>query len=624
MRIIWHDFGIPRAADVALAAMTPGAGVWAARIVVEFLQRSYEEERNLQSLSFNPSSADLDSSWAPNESHDWVVSMAQANRRQQFRVLRRETALSTTDASVSTQTPQAWRHVAPAASIIALIAVAGALRLIGITHQNLWLDEAYSAYLAAHRFPQILAFTSSSDAHPPLYYLILHVWMIVGRSALALRALSAGASLGAVMMTYALGRRLASSHVALLAATLMALSAFQVWYAQEARMYALTTLAVLIAMWAFVRACDTQRAFFWSIYTCGMLAALYLDYTAFFVYTALLVWFLRAGRNRVEFRKPFALSSIAIFLGYLPWLPSLWRQMFVFGSLTSWVSSANGSGLTGALTDLFFNHSNLLLPDTGTLATLATVGSVAMAAVALWVPRRTRAYPLLAYWFGWPCALELIAEFLNHPLVIARTLMVTQPALFLLLALAADALWNPGPVENALRLRRITLVVALGVLIATNIGAQVTSWNTTLKEDWRSAAALVAAHERQGDLVLFNAYFTQMPFDYYFAADQDAHPGNTHPGIVERGYQTEESLLFADVAPAEPGISSGPELSSFARVWLVLSHAGAPDDQAVPPWLSAHDQLVGSWRFVGVTVRLYQVPDGPRGGEAAGNGSQTM
>ena len=545
--------------------------------------------------------------------------MAQTSRRQQFKVLRSETALSAIDASAPTQTCQAWRRVAPAASIIGLIAVAGILRFIGITHQNLWLDEAYSAYLAAHRFPQILSFTSSSDAHPPLYYLVLHVWMIVGRSALALRALSAGASLGAVLMTYALGRRLASAHVALLAATLMALSAFQVWYAQEARMYALTTLAVLIAMWAFVRACETQRALFWSIFTCGMLAAIYLDYTAFFVYTALLVWFVRTGWNRAEIRTPFALSGVTIFLGYLPWLPSLWRQMFILGSLTSWVSSANGSGLTGALTDLFFNRSNLLLTDNGTLATLATVGSVAIAAIALWAPRRTPAYPLLAYWFGWPCALELMAEILNHPLVIARTLMVTQPALFLLIALAADVLWNPGSGANALMFRRIPLVIALGVFIATNVGAQVASWNTTLKEDWRDAAALVAAQERPGDLVLFNAYFTQMPFDYYFAASQRAHPD-----VVERGYQAEESLLFVNLAPTEQGMISGPELSSFARVWVVLSHAGAPDDQAVPPWLSAHDQLVRSWRFVGVTVRLYQVPDEPRGGEPAGNGSQTI
>jgi hypothetical protein len=551
--------------------------------------------------------------------------MPQTDRRRQFRVLPRETGLSTSSTSSTSSASVGfaparvgWMRLrfAPTTQIIALIVVGGILRLVGITHQSLWLDEAYSAYLAAHRFPQILAFVSSSDAHPPLYYLVLHVWMVVGRSELTLRALSAGASLGAVALTYELGRRLANSRVAFLAGALMAISAFQVWYAQEARMYALTTFAVLVAVWALVRACETRRALFWVIYTCAMLAAIYLDYTAFFVYTALLVWFLRAGWRRAEIRMPFVISGAALFLGYLPWLPSLWRQMFVFGSLTSWVSTANGSGLAGALTDLFFNRSNLLLPDTGTLATLATIGSVAVAAAALWIPRRSPAYPLPAYWFGWPCALELVAEFLNHPLVIARTLMVAQPALFLLLALAADVVWKPWLDGKARWPRLITPAVLLGVFVMMNISAQITSWNTPLKEDWRGVAALVAAQQRKGDLLLFNAYFAQMPFDYYFDAGQQSHPD-----IVERGYQTEESLLYANLTPPGTGMVSGPELSGFARVWVVLSHAGAPDNQAVPPWLVAHDQLVKDWQFVGVTVRLYQVPDVPRGADSGASGS---
>jgi mannosyltransferase len=539
--------------------------------------------------------------------------MSQTDWRRQLRLLPRETTLPATAASA--QAPQPWLRLAPGArvaALVALVVVAAILRVIGVTRQSLWLDEAYSVYLAAHPFPQLLAFVSSSDAHPPLYYLVLHVWMLFGQSPLTVRGLSAVASLGAVIVTYSVGRSLANSRVAFLSAMLMALSSFQVWYAQEARMYALMTLAVLVAMWAFVNACETQRMLFWVIYTCAMLAAIYLDYTAFFVYSAVFIWFLRSGWRRVYLRKPFALSSLILFLGYLPWLPSLWRQLFVFGSLTSWVSGANGSGLTGAITDLFFNRTNLLLPDSGTVATLATLASVAVAAVALWVPRHAPGYTLPAYWFGWPCALELAAEFMNRPLVIGRTIMVVQPALFLLLALAADEVWKkprPQRASAAFWLQRLSPVILFAVFVTTNISAQVTSWNTTLKEDWRGAASLVAAHERPGDLVLFNAYFAQLPFDYYFDAGQ-----NSRANVVEHGYQTEESLLFVDLNPSGTGIAPGPELSSYARVWVVLSHAGAPDEQAVPLWLRTHDRLVRSWQLVGVTVRLYQIPDGSPGG----------
>lgn len=559
----------------------------------------------------------MDSSSGPNKSLDWVTPIPHSIRRQQLTLLPKVATTPAPVTSAETQASQAWWRFTPIMQIIALAVVGGILRLIGITRQSLWLDEAYSVYLSAHRFPQILMFVSGSDAHPPLYYLILHVWMIFGPSALALRGLSAVASLGAVVVTYWLGHSLANARVALLASTLMALSAFQVWYAQEVRMYALTTVAVLVAMWAFVRACEKQRTLYWAVYTCSMLAAIYLDYTAFLVCSALFIWFLRVGWKRAAIRKPFIASGIALFLGYLPWLPSLWRQVFVFGSLTSWVSTANGSGLVGAFTDLFFNQSNLLRPGSGILATLATILSIAMVAVALWVPRHAPGYTLPAYWLGWPCALELAAEFMNHPLAIGRTFMLVQPALFLLLAMSADVLWKPRINGTTPWPRLVTLAIVFGIFVTTNIGAQVTNWNTPLKEDWRSAAALVAAHQRPGDLVLFNAYFAQMPFDYYF--DNGQKP---HAGVIERGYQTEESLLFADLSPSGTGMVSGPDLSGYARVWVVLSHTGAPDDQSVPPWLSTHDQLVHDWQFVGVTVRLYQVPTTPSGVGSQGSTSQ--
>jgi hypothetical protein len=51
-----------------------------------------------------------------------------------------------------------------------------------------------------------------------------------------------------------LSRRLAQPRVALLATALIACCAFQVWYAQQVRMYALVTLAMLIAVYALVPA----------------------------------------------------------------------------------------------------------------------------------------------------------------------------------------------------------------------------------------------------------------------------------------------------------------------------------------------------------------------------------
>jgi uncharacterized membrane protein len=437
--------------------------------------------------------------------------------------------------------------------------------------------------------------------------LLLHVWLLFGPSVLALRLLSALASSGSLVAMFFLSRRLAQRRVALLATALMACSAFQVWYAQEARMYALVTLAVLIAVYALVRAWQQGGVGAWVVFSGALLAALYLDYSAFYVYSALVIWFVVVGRQRAPIRRPFVVSSLVLLLGYLLWLPALWRQLFQIGGLTAWIGTATGTGLTQVLTDLLFNRTNLAQPDVALSAALTENLSLVLMAAALWLPRRKRAYPLLALWLCWPCALGVAAGLIGHPILIARNIIVVQPAFFVLLAMAADDLWTSCRGSHFALLPRAPVVVCLGIFVAANVGAQMMSWTSTLKEDWRGATALVAANRRSGDLVLFNAYFTQMPFDYYFHSDVHDDLAWRAP-VTERGYQTEESLLFANLSPPGPGMQSGPQMSAYARVWLVLSHVDPrTTGAAVPPWLAQHYHLVRQQHFVGVTVQLYHV-----------------
>ena len=62
---------------------------------------------------------------------------------------------------------RAGRPLLPTGVLVLLLAVGTALRLVGLPRQSLWLDEAFSLYVAAHRFAQIVGFVAGSDAHPP-------------------------------------------------------------------------------------------------------------------------------------------------------------------------------------------------------------------------------------------------------------------------------------------------------------------------------------------------------------------------------------------------------------------------------------------------------------------------
>jgi hypothetical protein len=66
-------------------------------------------------------------------------------------------------------------------------------------------------------------------------------------------------------------------------------------------MDALVTLAVLIAVYALVPAWQQGGVGAWVVCSGALLAALYLDYSAFYVYSAysaLVIWFVVLGRRR--------------------------------------------------------------------------------------------------------------------------------------------------------------------------------------------------------------------------------------------------------------------------------------------------------------------------------------
>ncbi|MCC6545585.1 glycosyltransferase family 39 protein [Candidatus Sumerlaeota bacterium] len=142
---------------------------------------------------------------------------------------------------------------------ILLIALGCALRLCALGQEALWSDEYYTLMTAQEPTTKaVLSHVQLSDPHPPLYFLLMHGWMMLaGGGDVALRLPSALAGCVSLPLLWWLatmlfpGRRLASG-VALL---LFAVSPMQIWYAQEARVYALQAtlelgmLSALCAAW---------------------------------------------------------------------------------------------------------------------------------------------------------------------------------------------------------------------------------------------------------------------------------------------------------------------------------------------------------------------------------------
>ena len=209
-------------------------------------------------------------------------------------------------------------------TVSAIVMLALGLRLLRLGFQPLWWDEGWSLYFATMDIGSMLRLTAV-DIHPPLYYLLLHLWSgLVGSSAISVRLLSVVIGTAAVPLLYVAGRRLFGEGGGLLAAALLALSPFHIYYSQEVRMYGLVTLLGLAAFALALRMEEEDRKGWpWLGYVAAATAALYTQYYTSFLLLALnLVVLIRRFKRRRPLRTamPWLSAQVAVVLLYLPWV----------------------------------------------------------------------------------------------------------------------------------------------------------------------------------------------------------------------------------------------------------------------------------------------------------------
>jgi 4-amino-4-deoxy-L-arabinose transferase-like glycosyltransferase len=88
--------------------------------------------------------------------------------------------------------------------ILLIVLLAFGLRLYAIDRQDIWGDEAFSIWLSSQPLPEVVA--GGADTHPPLYPVLLYLWLrLAGSSPLAVRLLSAFIGTLAIPVVYVLG-----------------------------------------------------------------------------------------------------------------------------------------------------------------------------------------------------------------------------------------------------------------------------------------------------------------------------------------------------------------------------------------------------------------------------------
>jgi len=504
------------------------------------------------------------------------------------------------------------------AALALLLMLALALRLYRLDGQSLWNDEGTSVALAARDLATITR-NAAHDIHPPLYYYALHFWVkLWGNSEVAVRSLSALYGALTVLIVYGLARRLYGWRVAIVAGALAAISPLQVYYSQEARMYAQVTLLGALSFWLFAAWADdllpssdrkATRASRWRpiAYVLVTTCALYSQYLALTLVAAQNVLFAcrvvawrrseRGGdspwRRAVGATWRWAAAQLALFVMFLPWLWVAWPQLRAWPAVSEPFTA--GTLLTRALYDLSVGITFPRAPWVPAACAVILIGGWA---VAWWRQRRV-AWAAAIVW-GYlliPLALiYLLSQ--QRPMYNAKFVLLVAPAFALVLA---RAIVIPLPAAGSGRLARWLPAAWLVGAMAFMLGLSALSLDHNYhdgryaRDDYRAIARYIAAAGQAGDAILINAPSQVETFGYYYHG-----PLPVHPLPRQRPIDT-----VATERDLQSLVAGGKNI--YAILWAT---AESDPEGFIEGWLEQHtykalDMWYGNLRFV-----VYAVPQG--------------
>ena len=505
--------------------------------------------------------------------------------------------------------------------LVALL-LAFALRVYALGAQSLWNDEGTSVALSSLSIEAIIN-GAARDIHPPLYYLLLHFWMpLAGNTEYAVRFLSVIAGVLTVALVFRVSCSVFDERVATLAAFLTALSPFQVYYSQEARMYVWVMLFAAISVYAMMRWLNLKTQISnlkpvfgiwdlgfgtWLIYIAATMAMLYTQYVGAFIILAenlaFGVWLFFPIRNS-QFtirNSQFAIRTLVnwfagqliIGLFFLPW------YLFAGGQLAAWPSISEPLDLPRLVWRVLSVFSVGLTLE-GTLATLtAIVFGILFLLGWRWTrnPNANGGIVTLAAWTLVPMAAMYIVS-LTRPAYNPKFLLLATPAFYIL---AARGLIQSSRFKvRGLSIGHLSFVICSLIILAGNAQSILNYYFDPryARDDYRAIVRFINTNVRDGDGLLIDAPGQIDVVRYYLRA-------------------TPQLFLLPRMRPPEPNLTRADVdemLGKVKRLFAIYYATQQSDPQNIIETrlaenaFKARDEWYGNVRFA-----MYGIASNPRG-----------
>ncbi len=495
--------------------------------------------------------------------------------------------------------------LAPALGL-GVILLAFLLRIYRLGDQNIWWDEGWTIWMGQQSLRDI-ALRTAGDEHPPLHYWLMHFWNdLAGTQAFSGRLLSAFFGVLTIAVLYRLARWSGGPRLGALAALLLALARFHVWWSQDIKNYTLSGFFGLASAWFTLRLFHTSsagRRGLWAGYVAASALALYSHYLAALIFLAsnlfaalqlLLLW--RRQVNPLPLFLRWSLAQLAALALFAPWL---W--LYLKNAATWSAAPASDFGFFLRLTATVFSvgvisHIERYAPAVLFLLALAALGASWSARAAGRKPAAALLGlivvglpPLLIY------VLSLTPAAFFAPKIQPRYLLIFLPGYVLLIGL------------GLLRLARFARWLGLAALTAAlivQIGSLADYYRgRRLSDEYFTLVNTINLLARPGDSILLHNNQDWPTFLYYLRAPlpwEGVLPGGEMTDSIAEGYAVKMASRFAAVwvvitpeaLAQDPGHRVEAQLErlmpkQFERVlgsYKLALYARAPRSrQSVPP-----------------------------------------
>jgi hypothetical protein len=474
-------------------------------------------------------------------------------------------------------------------ALLGLLLLAFALRAFHLDYQSFWSDEGISLVRANLPLGEMMA--QMPVEHVPGYFVLLRGWMaLVGTEDFGIRYFSLLPSVWAVALIYRLALSLGSRRVALVVALLLTTNAFQVWYAQEARMYswllAMGLLATIACWRLFVRSSGWGT---WAIYVAATACTIYLHFFGFLVPLSHAAWalvWLLSGRERQGLWRWAGAGGVVVLL-FAPWVMRA-LELFTF---EGWREPLDVTRVPWLLLQAYTVGESMPAPWSAWLPWLYAL--LALLGLAAWSYRRGLAALFLGILLATALAVVWVLVVRQPDFHVRYPIFISAP----LLLLAAGGIAGVDPAWWQSRASRggvvLSSLLVIGLVSANALALQRIYTDSSLhKPNFKGATAVINAEVAPTDTVLVDGPNPQLVFDHYYTGSAPVYDLRELEG---KPFEEVDATLRAATQGA-------------TRAWeLLYFHTPGP----VQFWLATRGWAAAPTDHNGIRITLYGLDRGP-------------